>query len=666
MIKKLLYILYIGLMMPVAALSQINTDRVMTIGKNALYFEDYVLSIQYFNQVINAKPYLAEPFFYRGLAKINLDDFQGAEADCTESIERNPFVANTYQIRGISRIRQENFDGAIADYQKALTIEPENEALWHNLILCRIQKKDYSRARAELDTLISISPKYTDAYLMRTEVSLKMKDTIQAMTDADKAIEMDRYNPDPWASRAVLFMQRGKYAEAESDFDEAARLSFKNSGIYINRALVRYHQNNLRGAMADYDIALDIDKNNLIGHYNRGLLRAQVGDDNRAIEDFDFVLSVEPDNLMAAFNRGLLRSKTGDYKGAVEDYTAVLDEYPNFMPGYQCRAEAYRKMGNLKRADADEIVMLKAQIDAQAGTKNNTASNDKTRKKSDKNMNNYRKIVVADNDDSESKYKTNYRGRVQDKNINILPQPMFALTYYERKDEVRKQINFYNKIAQMNEKHLFPERLIITNNEMALNETLVKQHFSSIDQLSATIAANPDNALNYYSRALDFYLVQDFDNALNDLNECIKRDSVFFPAYFSRALIHYKELEYRKREKSFEIVVADEKTAQVRSLDYAKIREDLDKVIELAPDFVYAYYNRANILTIMKDYRGAIADYNKVLEIDPNMADAYFNRGLTHIFLGNNRLGIQDLSKAGELGLFSAYNIIKRFTVKEK
>ena len=80
----------------------------------------------------------------------------------------------------------------------------------------------------------------------------------------------------------------------------------------------------------------------MIGHYNRGLLRAQVGDDNRAIEDFDFVLNVEPDNLMAAFNRGLLRSKTGDYKGAVEDYTLVLDEYPNFMPGYQCRAEAYQ------------------------------------------------------------------------------------------------------------------------------------------------------------------------------------------------------------------------------------------------------------------------------------------------------------------------------------
>ena len=70
MIKRILYILYIGMFFPVVALSQINTDRVMTIGKNALYFEDYVLSIQYFNQVIGAKPYLAEPYFYRGLAKM--------------------------------------------------------------------------------------------------------------------------------------------------------------------------------------------------------------------------------------------------------------------------------------------------------------------------------------------------------------------------------------------------------------------------------------------------------------------------------------------------------------------------------------------------------------------------------------------------------------------
>ena len=54
----------------IPAQAQLNTDRITAIGRNALYFEDYVLSIQYFNQVIQLKPYLAEPYFYRAIAKI--------------------------------------------------------------------------------------------------------------------------------------------------------------------------------------------------------------------------------------------------------------------------------------------------------------------------------------------------------------------------------------------------------------------------------------------------------------------------------------------------------------------------------------------------------------------------------------------------------------------
>lgn len=60
----------------------------------------------------------------------------------------------------------------------------------------------------------------------------------------------------------------------------------------------------------------------------------------------------------------------------------------------------------MKGADADEFKVLKAQLDKQNGvdpnkqTADNTENN-KTRKKSDKNMNNYRKIVVADNEEGE-------------------------------------------------------------------------------------------------------------------------------------------------------------------------------------------------------------------------------------------------------------------------
>ena len=92
MFVKRLLTLFLSFLITIAGWSQINTDRVMAIGRNALYFEDYVLSIQYFNQVIGARPYLYEPYFYRGLAKFYLEDYTGAEQDCTEALERNPFV----------------------------------------------------------------------------------------------------------------------------------------------------------------------------------------------------------------------------------------------------------------------------------------------------------------------------------------------------------------------------------------------------------------------------------------------------------------------------------------------------------------------------------------------------------------------------------------------
>ena len=90
---------FLFLMMSLSAFSQLNTDKVLRFGRNALYFEDYVLSIQYFNEVIKVKPYLAEPYFYRSIAKINLDDYQGALDDATQCLKINPFLVNAYQVR---------------------------------------------------------------------------------------------------------------------------------------------------------------------------------------------------------------------------------------------------------------------------------------------------------------------------------------------------------------------------------------------------------------------------------------------------------------------------------------------------------------------------------------------------------------------------------------
>ena len=116
---------YAGMGTPVHA--QLNTDRITAIGRNALYFDDYVLSIQYFNQVIKLKPYLSEPYLLRAIAKIQLGDYTGAELDCNAAIERNPFQPGAYYTRGFIYRQTNQFEKAQADFNEALVFAPENK-----------------------------------------------------------------------------------------------------------------------------------------------------------------------------------------------------------------------------------------------------------------------------------------------------------------------------------------------------------------------------------------------------------------------------------------------------------------------------------------------------------------------------------------------------------
>lgn len=179
--------------------------------------------------------------------------------------------------------------------------------------------------------------------------------------------------------------------------------------------------------------------------------------------------------MMVIFNCGLLLDQIGDYKGVIKDYFMVINEYFNFLLGYQYRVQVCRKIGDVKGVDVDEFKVLKVQLDKQNGVDFNkqivdNMENNKICKKFDKNMNNYCKIVVVDNEEGEEKYKSDYCGCVQDKNVNIVFQFMFVFIYYEKYDDVKWQVNYYKFIEILNNQKVFFGCLIIINEEVFLME----------------------------------------------------------------------------------------------------------------------------------------------------------------------------------------------------
>ena len=640
-------------LLPMVVQAQFNTDRLVMIGRSALYYEDYVLSIQYFNQAISMKPWLYEPWFFRGVAKFYLDDFRGAESDCSEAIERNPYVVSAYELRGLCRINQKKYSDAVRDYDRALRYDPDNQGLWHNRILCLIQEKNYDLALAQIDTMSTRWSKYARAYAMQAEIYLLQKDTTKAVKSLDKSLELDPYDGGIWAERAVISLARQKWKEGEEFLTKSIHLLPKHSGNYINRALARFNQNNLRGAMADYDTALDLDPNNFLGHYNRGLLRAQVGDDNRGIEDFDFVLKLEPDNIMALFNRALLLEQTGNLRAAIRDYSKVIEEYPNFWFGLQHRASCYRRLGNIKQAELDEFRILKAQMDKRYG-KQPRLSKKQMRKRSDIDPDKYNQLVVADEQEVEHEYKSDYRGRVQNRKTDATLLPMYGLTFVQPQNSVKVDTPFENTVDAFNQIS-GSHTVYLSCEQRSVGGDRMKQTFEYIDSLSTVIEQTKITAHVaplLLLRAVAYASIQNFDNAIDDLSICLQIDSTSSLAYWQRAVCQAKINEFNASEGT---------NIELKS---ANVLGDLSDAIALSPQNSYLYYNRGNLYAMRGDYLRAIPDYSQALSLNQELAEAWFNRGLSKIFAKHVDEGIEDLSKAGELGLYQAYSVIKKYRDK--
>ena len=659
------------------AMAQWNTDRILAIGQNALYFEDYVLSIQYFNQVIKIKPYLAEPYLNRAIAKIQLGDYQGADKDCSTAIEINPFLPQAYYARGFAR-RKMNLDKeAIVDFSKALEFSPNSLYLIMNRLDARVNIKDYDGAMKDVEEYQKLSPKTHSILYEKGRIQLEQKDTLGATKTFDLFIQKDSTNILAWSARAILRMQKNDLDGAYKDYSEAIKRNSSYVGDYINRGIINVEKKNYNQALKDYDSAVKLDKSNALAYYNRGLLRANLGDNNNALTDLNTVLKLDSSNTEALLRKAMLELTIGEYRNAIKDYKTIISRYNYFIPAYLGVAEAEAALGNQKgafqyRQLASNIEKNKDYINRK--NKENIQAKNKLAENSQKSSTSrktelFNRFAVdnnADNTDSESKYSTETRGAVQDKYTDVVNERSFVLSYYAKADETRHTNLYHPAIDSYNKKNKLSSILKITNNELVLTAELIDMHFDIINQLTQKINADANNADLYFSRSLEFTLVQDYKSALDDLNKVLLLRPDFMLAYFCRANVRNKSLEFNKIQEFNSNPSVDnskKKTASDKQsvFETEMILRDYEKAIELNPDFDFAYFNRANVLCTQKDFQNAIANYTKSIEIDPDFAEAYFNRGLTYLFIGEDTKGLSDLSKAGELGIYKAYNLIQRF-----
>ena len=178
----------------------------------------------------------------------------------------------------------------------------------------------------------------------------------------------------------------------------------------------------------------------------------------------------------------------------------------------------------------------------------------------------------------------------------------------------------------------------------------MRRYFNRIDSLTQQIGRQSNEQqvlIILLQRAIAYSVIQNYDAAIDDLTTYILSDSLSAVAYWQRAVCQSR-LNAFNASQGTDI-----------KLQTARVLADLCQAIRL-DESAYLYYNRGNVHAQRADYAHAIDDYTKAIALDQNLAEAYYNRGLAHLALKHQQESVADLSKAGELGLYQAYSIIKQ------
>ena len=233
-------------------------------------------------------------------------------------------TAKEYFDRAYKRAVAGDQAGAIADYTKVIELVPGDYSAYSNRALAKKKSGDKTGAMADYNSSISIKPDYSYALRGRGLLRKDLGDTTGAMADFNKLLAA---NP-------------------------------KDGLTYFDRGSLRNTLKDYPGAVSDFTNAILYNPTEKESYYNRALALKASGKINEAIADYDKYISLNTDNtryLADGYqNRGVAKTIIKDYAGAVADLTVAIKLFPEDAVLYTNRADAYRKMGKIALATADE------------------------------------------------------------------------------------------------------------------------------------------------------------------------------------------------------------------------------------------------------------------------------------------------------------------------
>lgn len=645
--------------------AQYDRNYIYWMGQQKMVNNNYHEAIEILNVLLRHDTKDFDAYFLRGIAKYNLDDLLGADADFSQAITLNPVFTGAYYYRAITRSRLGNYDDALSDFRQTIELRPDLPDPYYSRGVTRLLNQQFEAAIADFDLFIRFEKRHVAAYINRGICYLNLRDTARAYENYELAIRTNREDPDAYNRRGALLMAQERYNEAITDLNKAVECDSTFLPAFFNRALVNNYLDRPMLSISDLDRVIEIDSLSSIGYFNRALIRFDIGDYNRALEDFDKVATLSPDNVLVYYNRALLYTRLGNLRAAIDDYSRAIELYPDFANAYLNRSILRRSQRDVRGAESDERIANRKIAEHRARLKDSAYSifSDTTQR--------FDKLLSLESKLVERNFERIASSSTADNgDLALIPMYRFTLIKEDTSRVDRRAVRYQTQRVRDFEERVDRKYLKLDCRESNLEpDTLIAIDRSIEQRQQSTL--KPD-WITLFERGVSQALIKQYTNSVNTLGEAIQLNPTNPFLYLNRATTRAEMIDFiSSMDNSYTSITYGSDPAKrlhntsKRTYSYDEAIEDINKAIKLYPEFAEAYYNRGNLMAISGDLPAAYDDYTRAIELDASFGEAYYNRGLVQIYMKDTRKGCMDLSKAGELGIVSAYDLLKEFRIAE-
>jgi tetratricopeptide (TPR) repeat protein len=191
-----------------------------------------------------------------------------------------------------------------------------------------------------------------------------------------------------------------------------------------------------------------------------------------------------------------------------------------------------------------------------------------------------------------------------------------------------------------------------------------EDYFGAIKELSEVLKSDPENVEALYRRGWSYVSTNDADLGYADLNRMVAVAPEDARGYYGRGWAGYVRSQGNPTvlqdslsdlDKAIELkpdyaeAYSDRGTIRYTLGETEAALKDYSRALELNPDYSFAYFNRGVIYRELDEVDKALADFNRLIELEPDDAEAYYNRANAYGYKGEKALAIADYNKALEL-----------------